>query len=1044
MLNQLIAFSLRNRVIVVVLALVVAVGGTLGALRLPIDVLPDLNRPTVTVLTEAHGLVPEDVEQLITRFIEQSMNGATGVARVRSTSALGLSVVFVEFDWETDIYRNRQIVQEKLQLARAQLPPGVEPQLAPISSIMGQVQFVGIRSRTGETDPTDMRAFVDQSLRLRLLSLSGVAQVVTIGGAARQLQVMADASQLRAYDVGLPELADAVRDANRAGSGGFLNIGPKGPLVTVTGLLRTKEDLAAAVVRDDPVRPVRIGDVARVEFGPAAIRAGDAGVNGSPGVIAVIFKQPDTDTIDLAERVEEELRALAPSMPADLEVLPGIYRQADFIRRAIDNVTEAVRDGSILVVLVLFAFLLNFRTTAITLTAIPLSIASTALVFQAFGVSINTMTLGGLAVAIGALVDDAIVDVENVYRRLRQDGGRTHPLQVIYAASSEVRKPILIGTLVVAAVYLPLFALSGVEGRLFAPIGVAYIVSILASLLVSLTVTPVLCSWLLPASKAVTRNEDGWLVRRLKSRAGRLIGFSLDYPVPIGCVVAALVVGGIFVLSTRGTEFLPPFNEGSAQINLALPPGTSLETSDAFGRRMEQVVLEVDGIRTAGRRSGRAEGDEHAAGVNFSEMIVSFDPDSPRSREEILADVRARLAEVFPGVATSVEQPLAHLLSHLLSGVYAQVAVKIFGDDLATLRRVGKRVESALAPIDGVVDLNLEQQVLVEQVQVDPKRDALARQGMTVRELTETVELALEGEEISRLVLGSYSYPIVLRLEAKDRKDLPALAGLVVRNDAGRALRLEDVAHVGLSRTPNNIGRENVSRRIVVQHNVQGRPLGDVVADVERALDRVRADLPAGYSIRVSGQFEAQAEASRLILSLSLLSLAAMFLLVYLHFDSANLALQTLSSIPMALIGAVAFVLATGQSVSVATLVGLISLGGIAARNSILLLDHYLHLMREEGESFSRAMIVRAGQERMVPVLMTALTSGIALVPLVLAPDQPGRELLYPVASVIIGGLFTATLLDVLLTPGLFWLFGRRAAEKHLSRDNPETTEEFA
>ncbi|MHC4954320.1 MAG: efflux RND transporter permease subunit [Planctomycetota bacterium] len=1048
MLNRLIAFSLRNRVVVVVAALAVAFYGTFVATSLPIDVLPDLNRPTVTILTEAHGLVPEDVEQLVTRYIEQSVNGATGVARVRSASGLGLSVVFVEFDWETDIYRNRQIVQEKLQLARAQLPPGVEPHMAPIASIMGQIQLLGIRSKSGKTDPTAIRAFVDQTLKLRLLSISGVAQVVSIGGAPKQLQVTVDAEKLIAYDVTLEEVADAIRASNASGSGGFLNIGPKGPLVTVTGLVRDAPQLAQAVVRSDAVRPVRIGDVAEIKFGPAAIRTGDAGVNGSAGVVAVVFKQPDVDTTVLAARIEKELQSVAQTLPADLELLPALYRQSDFIERAIDNVTDAVRDGSILVMLILFAFLLNFRTTAITLTAIPLSIATTALVFRLFDISINTMTLGGLAVAIGALVDDAIVDVENVYRRLRENRqaeSPKRPLAVIYLASSEVRKPILIGTLVVAAVYLPLFALSGMEGRLFAPIGVAYIVSIMASLLVSLTVTPVLCAWLLPKSKAVDRAEDGWLVRHLKSGAARMIEFSMDRPLAISTVLAALVLGGVWILATRGSEFLPPFNEGTAQINLVLPPGTSLETSDRFGARLEKLCIDIDGVASAARRTGRAEGDEHAEGVNMSEVIVAFDEDTDRTREEILSEIRDRMAEMFPGVATSAEQPLAHLLSHLLSGVTAQVAIKIFGNDLTTLRRTAQKVETALRPIPGVVDLSTEQQVLVAQIAVHPDRAALARHGLTVEEVTHTVELAMEGEEVSRLVLGQYSYPIVLRLEAEDRKDLTSVRQLLVPTGDGSRLRLADIAKVGLTRTPNNINRENVSRRIVVKHNVQGRALGEVVADVERALGTIRADLKPGYSIRVSGQFEAQEKAARVVSVLSLLSLGVMFLLIFGHFKSANLAIQTLLNIPMAFVGAVAFILLTDQTISIATLVGLISLGGIAARNKILLLDHYLHLMKEEGEAFSRAMIVRAGKERIVPVLMTALTSGIALVPLVLSPGQPGRELLYPVASVIVGGLVSTTLLDVLLTPGLFWTFGRQAAESAAAHQEAESKipEEF-
>jgi len=1031
MLTRLIALSLKNRAFVAVAALIVAFYGSFVAAGLPVDVLPDLNRPTVTILTESHGLVPEDVEQLVTRYIEQAVNGATGVMRVRSSSGLGISIVFVEFDWDTDIYRNRQIVQEKLQLARAQLPPGIVPQMTPISSIMGQIQIIGVRSRSGKTDPTEIRAFVDQTVKLRLLSLSGVAQVVSIGGAPRQLQVVTDADKLRAYDVSLGEVADAIRNANVAASGGFLNIGPKGPLVNVTGLVRETADLGRAVVSSDPVRPVRISDVADIRFGPAAVRTGDAGVNGNTGVILVVFKQPGVDTVELSVRVDEELEQVRTTLPADYEILPGLYRQADFIHRAIDNVGQAVRDGSVLVVIILFLFLLNFRTTAITLTAIPLSVATTALVFELAGVSINTMTLGGLAVAIGALVDDAIVGVENVFRRLRHNLAAETPrpaLAVIFAAIHEVQRPIVIGTLVVTAVYCPLFALSGMEGKLFAPIGLTYIVSILASLLVSLTVTPVLCYYLLPASKALG-HEYGWVVRQLRAIATRLIRFSLDFPLAIASVLFAFVLGGTWVLATRGTEFLPPFNEGSAQINLILPPGCSLETSDEFGRRLEALVMEVDGIVTAGRRTGRAEGDEHAEGINWSEVIVSFDPDSGRTRDEILAEIRGKMDQAFPGIAKSVEQPLAHLISHMLSGVSAQVAIKIFGDDLAVLRRTANEVAATIRSVPGVTDLIVEPQVLVEQVQVDPKREELARLGVDVRHVAETVELALEGGEVSRLILGQYSYPIILRLERKDRKDLPTVRNLML-HAGGRRLRLGDVADVRLSRTPNNINRENVRRRIVVQHNVAGRSLGEVVGEVDRALDGVRARLPAGYSIRISGQFEAQAQAAEVILLLSLLSLAVMFLLLFMHFRSVNLALQTLLNIPMAFVGAVVFVVATDQSISIATLVGLIALAGIAARNKILLLDHYLHLMREEGEEFTRAMIERAGRERIVPVLMTALTSGIALVPIVLSPGQPGRELLYPVASVIVGGLVSTTLLDVLLTPGVFWLFGRRAAER--------------
>ena len=1033
MLNKIIAFSLRNRLLVAVTALLVSAYGAYTALKLPIDVLPDLNRPTVTILTGAHGLVPEDVEQLVTRPIEQAMSGATGVVRVRSSSGLALSVVYVEFGWKTEIYRNRQIVQEKLQIAKAQLPPDVIPQMAPISSIMGQIQMIGLRSKSGETALADLRALVDRVVRLRLLSVPGVAQVVVIGGAQRQLQVIIDADKLKANDVSLEQVADAVRGANLNASGGFLNVGSKGPLITVTGLVRKDSELALATVKDDPVRPVLLSDVARIEFGPAAVRTGDAGVSGSEGVILVVFKQPDVDTVKLSERLELEMAEIARTLPPDVEVLPSLYRQADFITRAIDNVTHAVRDGAVLVVLILFLFLLNIRTTLITLTALPLSIAVTAIFFTITGISINTMTLGGLAVAIGALVDDAIVDVENVFRRLKENRALPsprNPLIVIFKASSEVRRPILTGTLVVAAVYLPLFALSGMEGRLFTPVGVAYIVSTMASLVVSLTVTPVLCAYLLPNSKRIGHAEDAWLVRKLKVGVGRMINFSMNWSFAVASILVALVVACALVLFTRGSEFLPPFNEGSAQINLALPPGTSLEVSDSFGRRLEEVVAAVPGVQGIARRTGRAEGDEHAEGVNVTEAIVTIDPNSGRTREETLVDIRERIADNFPGVATSAEQPLAHLLSHLLSGVSAQVAIKIQGPELAVLRTLASKVEAAIRAVPGVADLIVEPQVLVEQVEVKPRRADLARVGLEVKDVAETVELALEGMKVSQIVLGQVSYPIILRVEEKDRRNLESVRNLLMTSPTGDLLRVGDVADVRLTRTANNINREDVARRIVVQHNVQERSLGEVVRDVDAALEPVRRELPAGYSLKISGQFEAQAEAATVILVLSALSLAVLVLLIFSHFKSLNLTIQALYDIPMAFVGAVAFVIATDQTISIATLVGLISLAGIAVRNKILLLDHYLHLMREEREAFSREMIVRAGKERMVPVLMTALCSGIALIPLVLEPGQPGREVLYPVASVIIGGLVSCTLLDFLLTPGIFWEFGRKAAEK--------------
>ncbi|MGE4159163.1 MAG: efflux RND transporter permease subunit [Planctomycetota bacterium] len=1038
MLEKLIAFSLRNRFIVLAGSLGVAIWGALTASSMPIDVLPDLNRPTVTVMTEAHAMVPEDVERLITLPLEQTLNGATGVMRLRSSSGTGLSVVFVEFDWGADIYICRQIVQEKLQLAKVKLPPGIEPQMAPISSIMGQIQMIGIKSRNGATDIMELRSIADFNVKYRLLSIPGVAQVVIGGGAPRQLQVLMDADKLRAFDVTALEVAEAVRKANRSASGGVLNLGTKGPSVTVTGLVRSSEEIADAFVRHDVGRPVRISDVARVIFGPASVRIGEAGVDGGPGVVLVVFKQMGTDTVDLTRRIGIELEALKGSLGPDIEIIPDVFQQSAFIDRAIRNVEEAVRDGGILVFLVLIVFLMNARITFITLTAIPLSTALTVILFQHWGLTINTMTLGGLAVAIGTLVDDAIVGVENVFRRLRENAKASaphSPFDVIYKASLEVRGPIVVGTLIVMVVYVPLFFLSGIEGKLFTPIGVTYIVSVACSMLVSLTVTPALSLMLLPKSRAILAGHETPVVRHLKSFAGKVIGFSLDHAKAIMVVLGVMVAVSIVLLLKRGTQFLPEFNEGTAQINLILPPETGLETSDQFGRRLEKALLGIKGVKHVGRRTGRSEGDEHAEGVGTSEAIVSLDPKSGRSREEVVEDIRAVLTENFPGVPTAVDQPLAHLISHMLSGVKAQVAVKIFGPDLETLRSLAADTEAALQPIPGVKDLMTEPQVMMDNIRINPDRTRLALRGLTVEDVAETVELAMGGEAVSQLASGQQLFPIVVGFEAKDRKNLDAIRAIRIRDSKGALVPLQDVAEVAVGKTPNNINREQVQRRIVVQHNVAGRSLGEVVADVRAALGGVQAriaSLGGGYTLRISGQFEAQEEAQRRIALLSLASLAVMALILYMHFKSVGLSLQVMMSIPMAFVGAVAYIVADGQVVSIATLVGLIALGGMAARNTILLIDHYLHLMAHEGESFNRNMIMRAGQERMVPVMMTALASGIALVPIALTAGEPGREILYPVATVIIGGLASSTLLDFLVSPALFWLFGRAASEAHV------------
>ena len=1037
MLNKLIAFSLKNRMFVVIAALLVSMTGSYLASQMPIDVLPNLNRPTVVIMTEAHAMVPEDVEQLVTLPLEQILNGATGVERVRSSSGLGLSVIKVEFGWGTDIYRNRQVVSEKLQLAKERLPEGVAPSMEPISSIMGQVQIIGLSSKTGKLSTADIRSLADYKLKYDLLSIAGVAKVIVGGGAGKQLQVVMDAEKLRTFNVTVNDVASAVTRNNQNRSGAFINIGTKAPAITVTGLLTNKAELENAVVLPHDLRPVRIRDVADVQFGPAAIKVGEVGVGGRPGVAMIVMKQPGYDTIRLSKEVEAALELSMAGMDEDLQINPHLFKQADFINRAIANVEEAVRDGGIMVVVILFIFLMNWRTTFITLTAIPISIAVTAIVFSVLGLSINTMTLGGLAVAIGALVDDAIVGMENVYRRLGQnirlDKGEQRPaIQVIYDACSEVLRPILIGTMLVVVVYVPLFFLTGMEGKLFSPIGIAYIVSVTASLFVSLTVTPALCYLLLPNTMAKGEIKDTFVVRKLKVIAEFAIRNSIRWSRTVLATLVVLVGIALYLLLTAGSQFLPPFNEGVAQINLVLPPDTGLATSNAYGLRLEKLLIKVNGVKYVTRRTGRAEGDEHAEGVNSSEVIVSFDPTVERDREAIIDEVRTRIGEEFPGVAFAVDQPLAHLLSAMLSGVKAQVAVKIYGPDLETLRTVAKDVEGRLKEIDGVKDLMVEPQVLVPNIAIVPNRELLARHGLAVEDVGDTVELSLGGEAISRLVDGRYAYPIVLRLKEANRRSLQDLENLYIRKHNGKLIRLGDVAAVQQTMTSNNIKHENVGRRIVVQHNVAGRSLGEVVADVDRALEPVRQDLAkkGGYSLKISGQFEAQQEATKRILVLSVLSFLCMILILYMHFGSLNLSLQVMASIPMAFVGAVAFVIITHQTLSVATLVGLISLGGIAARNAILLLDHYIHLMKAEGKPFGPDVIVLAGQERMVPVMMTALTSGIALIPLALAPGQPGKEILYPVATVIIGGLISSTLLDFIVRPAVFYRFGRKAASR--------------
>ena len=1031
MLDAVIKAALRYRVLTIVLALAALVYGGVTLRRLPIDVFPDLNRPRVTVLTEAPGLAPEEVETLVTFPLESVLNGATGVQAVRSSSGVGLSVIQIEFAWGTDIYVDRQIVAEKIAVALDRMPRGIRPQLAPIASIMGQVMHVGMWSEGDATSPLEVRTLADWVVRQRLLTIPGVAQVVTMGGGRKQFQVLVDPESLLKYGLTLGEVEAAVRASNSNATGGYLDQGANEWLVRSLGRIQTPSDLDSVVVKTSGGRPVVLGQVARVAEA-AQVKRGDAAVNGRPAVILVVSKQPGADTRRLTDDVTRALADLAPSLPRDVRVEPGLYQQKAFIDLSIRNVIEALRDGGILVVVVLFLFLLNFRTTFITLTAIPLSIAITGMVFAWTGMSINTMTLGGLAVAIGELVDDAIVDVENIFRRLRENARLPRPkppLRVVYEASSEVRNSIVFSTILVVLVFVPLFAMGGMEGKLFTPLGVAYIVSILASLVVSLTVTPVLSFWLLPKARFMEHGKDGLLLRTLEALAGLAIRFSVRHPLPILGAVAVAVGASVVTVMGLGRDFLPPFDEGSVQVNILLPPGTSLETSNTIASTVDAKIGAIRGVAAFSRRTGRAELDEHAEGVNASEIIVRFDPAAGRAREEVLEELREELSQV-PGVVISVEQPLAHLISHMLSGVKAQVGIKLYGDDLAVLRRTAERMKGAIADVPGVTDLLVEPQTEIPQLQIRLLRDKLVQYGLTADAVNEFVETAMNGRTVSEIVQGERKFDLVVRLDDPYRVDIDRLRRLSVNLPAGGRVPLENVAEIRQGSGPNTINRENVRRRIVIQCNAAGRDLGGVIGDIEARLDPIRSTLPTGYFIEYGGQFESQRQAARMIGVLGLVSLAGMFLALYTLFRSTNLALQVLSALPMAAIGSVAALVLTRQSLTVASMVGFISLSGIASRNGILLIAHYLHLVRHEGEGFTPEMVERAGRERVAPMLMTALTAGIALVPLVLAAGEPGKEILHPVATVILGGLISSTLLDFFVHPALFWCFGRRQAER--------------
>jgi len=1019
MLNKIIQWSLDNRLLVIVGAVALLIYGGLVAFRSPVDVFPDLTAPTVTILTESHGLAPEEVESLVTLPIESAMNGTAGVFRVRSNSAIGISIVFVEFNFDTDIYRARQLVNEKLQQVR--LPSGVSPPvLGPISSTMGEIMLISMTSQ--KTSPMELRSLADWVVRPRLLGVGGVSQVSVIGGERKQYQVLVDPGRLADYGLTLKEVTRAVGNSNVNASGGFLERPNEEFLIRVRGRAHSPEDLGNAIVAVRDGAPILLKNVATVQAG-ATLKRGDGSFNMKPAVVATIQKQPNANTLEVTEKIETTLANLKATLPPDVTINTEAFQQADFIKRAVGNVQEALIEGGVLVIVILFLFLWNFRTTFISLTAIPLSLLAAILVMSYFGITVNTMTLGGLAIAIGALVDDAIIDVENVFRRLKQNAQRATPepvARVVYKASSEIRGSILFATLIIVLVFLPLFSLAGFEGRMFAPLAFAYIISIMVSLVVALTVTPALCYYLLGHSKLIHDERDSRLVALLKRRYARILEWTLRHPAEIIGASAIMLVTALLLFPLMGREFLPPFNEGTLNINANLPPGTSLTESNRVGSLIESALHEVPEVTSTTRRTGRAELDEHAAGVNTSEIEV-VTKEGGRKHTEVMEDVRQRLATI-PGVNVEVGQPISHRIDHLLSGTRAQIAIKLFGPDLATLRTKANEIRDAMATVHGVVDLLVEPQVGVPQVQINVNRQAAAAVGLSSADLAEAAEVAFNGEVVSQALEDQRTYDVLVRFDDSARQSIETIGRTLVDTPAGAKVPISQVAEVRPDQGPNTINRENVQRRIIIQANVAGRDLGSVINDVRAAISR-KVALPQGYFLQYGGQFESQEKASRQITLLSVVAIGGIFLLLFIALKTARAALLVMANLPLALIGGVVMVFLSGGTLSVASLIGFITLFGIATRNGIMLISHYRHLMEEEGVSF-RDAIAQGSMERLSPILMTALVTGVGLIPLALGAGEPGREIQQPMAVVILGGIVTSTFLNMIVIPALYLKFG--------------------
>jgi HME family heavy-metal exporter len=1032
MFNWIVRGGLHNRLFVLAFSLILMVYGTYSAFRTPVDVLPDLNKPLVTVLTEAGGMAPEEVEQLITFPIETTLNGMPGITRVRSVSGIGLSIVYAEFDWGTNIYRNRQLVSERLSLIKERLPKSITPVMGPVSSIMGEIMLIAVplSKDLGASDPMQAREYVDFVMRPRLLSIPGVSQVIPIGGEVRTLRVSPDTSRMAQFGVTLNQIEDAIRGFASNAGGGFIDINSREYLIRHVSRTNKPEDLGRVSVSWKQGRTVMLNQVATVSYS-AGLKRGDAGYNASPAVVVSVQKQPTADTVVLTKNIQTALEELKQGLPNGLSEPKVLFRQADFIKASVTNVSEALRDGAVMVAVILFVFLLSARTTLISLMAIPISLCVTALALHFMGLSINVMTLGGLAIAIGELVDDAVVDVENIVRRLKENKSSATPknvLDVIFHASIEVRTGIVYATLIVVLVFIPLFALPGIEGKLFTPLGIAYIVSILASMLVSMTLTPVLCFYLLPHMKSMDHG-DSPLVTWLKNKDRLLLNWSFQNSVKLIRLSILAVVLAVVSIPFFPRSFLPAFNEGSLVLSLMLNPGTSLGEANRVGLIAENLIQSVPEVIQVGRRTGRAELDEHAEGVHSTEIDIDLKP-SDRGREVIINHIRQVLSSL--PVQVAIGQPISHRLDHLLSGVRAQIAIKIFGDDTDTLRGLAETIRKKVSDIPGLVDLSTEKQVLISQIMVRIDHVRASQYGLSPGEAVRTLQSLTEGEQITQIVDGARRYDLVLRLPDTQRTPQD-ISRTLIDTPMGR-IPVSAFATVEETDGPNQIGRENGRRRIMVYANTDGSDMGEIVSSIRTKIAELK--LPPGTFIRLEGQFQAQEQAATLIALLSVVSLGFIYLVLFTRYQSAKLTLIIMANIPLALVGSVIAMWLSGVQLSVASMVGFITLAGISTRNGILKISHYINLCKFEGEAFTQAMIVRGSLERLTPVLMTALVAAFALTPLLFSANAPGKEILHPVAVVIFGGIISSTLLDSLLTPVLYWRLGEEATKRLITESD--------